>query len=197
MAEGSSSRKGRQRRRVQWNEENLDYLEQTKTPKQKINEPKTPFHQLSLDPEEAGELTPTHLPDESDFDVAQAKGDAAHAEAIATALSDYAAAGSPQHSGGPEIARTTSNGWTSSEDEIGNDVDLEDFEKFVGQRPGFKQSLSFKEHRRRHYDEYRKLKQLGPKIVDMVLLEDEDGSSRANGRKVPRVAEDNGNGAQA
>ncbi|XP_024517040.1 protein phosphatase inhibitor 2-like [Selaginella moellendorffii] len=44
------------RARVAWDENNLDYLETHKTPKQKIDEPKTPFHA-------PGDLSP--IPDDS------------------------------------------------------------------------------------------------------------------------------------
>lgn len=179
-AASSSSRSSK--RSVQWDESNLEFLEQTRTPKQKINEPKTPFHQLSLDPEEAGALSPAYLPSEDDAEPAAAGGggpQANQAAALSAALREVASSsGSRRALGGgrqpsSSLLRTGSTGWTSSEGEEGGgyeggELDQDEMQGLQGAVPppggGFRQSSDFKEHRRKHYDEYRKLRQLGKKI---------------------------------
>ncbi|CAM6117024.1 unnamed protein product [Calypogeia fissa] len=126
--------------RVVWDEENLDFLEANKTPKQKINEPKTPYHAPEA---EDGLVSP------SPTDKSVPMADAVHAEAIRHALevASTSAAGTSRRRG---------SGWTSSEDE--GDVEEMDHDNEGIESNG--RRMSFEEHRRAHYDEYRKAKML-------------------------------------
>jgi protein phosphatase inhibitor 2 len=97
----SSSAKPRVR--VVWDEENLDFLEASKTPKQKITEPKTPYYAPNtID----GVVSPT--PDDEKIPMETAL----HAEAIRHALSEVASSSKASSS------RQSGGGWSSGDDEL-------------------------------------------------------------------------------
>ncbi|XP_027366796.1 protein phosphatase inhibitor 2-like isoform X2 [Abrus precatorius] len=114
--------------RVKWDEANIGEIEANKPVRQKITEPKTPYHPMIDDDKNA---------ERSAFD------NAASCSRKGTMQSD---------------------GWTSSEDES-EEMKQDDDERRV----------SFKEHRRVHYDEFLKVKELRQKAS---LLE--DGSDEDN-----------------
>eukprot|EP00246_Nothoceros_aenigmaticus_P007702 TRINITY_DN2170_c0_g1_i1.p1 TRINITY_DN2170_c0_g1~~TRINITY_DN2170_c0_g1_i1.p1 ORF type:complete len:165 (+),score=34.94 TRINITY_DN2170_c0_g1_i1:329-823(+) len=124
--------------RVVWDEENLNVLEASKTPKQKINEPKTPYHAPASSD---GTLSP--MPDDDILPMEAA----VHAEAIRHALSEVASTSG-------ESSSRQRGGWTSSEDE-GDD---RDFDAEGSEMNG--STVTFEEHRRKHYDEFRKSKMM-------------------------------------
>ncbi|KAI8564768.1 hypothetical protein RHMOL_Rhmol03G0207600 [Rhododendron molle] len=187
------------RGRVRWDEANLGEIEENKPVRQKITEPKTPYHPRIDDDDDTvdcctyelyfllhntcgvlpmsvrGKKEKDEFPDvcvlfiESlDRDVLvlgslsplggsfeDSTIDAVHAEAIRSALNDVASSSgkSPLMSGG----------WTSSDDEA-EPMDQDD-----GGSETDKNSKKFRELRRAHYDEFRKVKELRRKGS---LLED-------------------------
>ncbi|CAL9085904.1 unnamed protein product [Musa hybrid cultivar] len=141
--------------RVRWNEANLVEIEENKPVRQKITEPKTPYHPMIDDD---GSLSPRRT-----FDACL--DNSAHAEALMTALNDVASS-----------SKSSNGGWTSSEDETDAMEQDDDSEEDVAR-------LSFKEHRKAHYDEFHKVKKL-LRVGSLVVDEDGEGnSSQLNSRE--------------
>ncbi|XP_040988535.1 protein phosphatase inhibitor 2-like [Juglans microcarpa x Juglans regia] len=115
---------------VRWDEAKLAEIEATKPVRKKIDEPKTPYH-------------PKVNEDGSLYSVGST-GNAAQAEAIRNALNEVIS--SRMHS-------TGFTEWTSSEDEA------DAMEQDKGSVK-IEHDTSFKDHRRKHYDEFWRVKEL-------------------------------------
>ncbi|KAI3731308.1 hypothetical protein L1987_62496 [Smallanthus sonchifolius] len=127
------------RRGVRWDEANLEEIEAHKPIRQKITEPKTPYHPM-IDSD--GSLSPIRS--------SSLEGDknAVDAEAIRSKLNEVASSSSNSNS--------NCSGWTTSDDDEADAMD-QDEDNEAGK------SASFREHRRAHYDEYHKVKELQKK----------------------------------
>ncbi|PIN11920.1 hypothetical protein CDL12_15463 [Handroanthus impetiginosus] len=142
---------------VRWNEANLAEIEANKPVRQKITEPKTPYHPMIDDDDEDDDSSPPT--GRGTFDQCF---DKMHAEAIHSASHDV---------GSSSKTNLHHSGWMSSEDDA-DAVDQE--EGSDGER-----RRSFREHRKAHYDEFRKVEELRRKGS---FLEDEsDEETEGNG----------------
>ncbi|CAN8244589.1 unnamed protein product [Cochlearia groenlandica] len=146
--------------RVQWDEANIVEIESNKPVRQKITEPKTPYHPMIDDNDES--LSPRGRT----FD--ECVDDMQRAEDLKNVLNDGAASSSRntrQGSGG---------GWSSCDEEVDPmNQDEEDSEN--GKNKGFS------EHRRAHYDEFRMVKEL--RSSGSFVYEDEEEDDGAKGSK--------------
>lgn len=150
--------------RVRWDEANLGYIEANKPVRQKITEPKTPYHPMIDDDDDDVESMSSLRGTFNDC-----IGDVEHAEAIRSALSDVASSSTKNHQ---------KSGWTSSDDE----ADAMDHDNEADYESDKSNNVTFKEHRRAHYDEFRKVKELRHKSSFLEDETDEDNVVEIGGR---------------
>ncbi|XP_052624755.1 protein phosphatase inhibitor 2 [Lactuca sativa] len=134
------------RRGFRWDEANLGEIEANKHVRHKITEPKAPYHPMIHDTD--GSLSPIGGSD-SFLEGDDNNNIRLNVDAIRSALNEMASSSSNSNS---------HSGWTSSDDEDEADVMYHDLDD-----EGGKSARSFREKRKAHYDEYRKVKELQKK----------------------------------
>ncbi|PWA93909.1 Protein phosphatase inhibitor 2 (IPP-2) [Artemisia annua] len=146
------------RRSVRWDEEKLSEIESNKPIRQKITEPKTPYHHM---PDNDGSLSPVSNPCLSEKD----DDDTERSESIPSVFNDMISANCNNNS--------RASGWTTSDDEV--DAMDEDNE---GSEIG--RSASFKDQRRAHYDEFHQVRELRRK-ASLHESSSDDNEEKLNG----------------
>lgn len=138
--------------RVRWDEANIGEIEANKPVRQKITEPKTPYHHPNSVGDDDGYLSPIRGSFEDCII------DSMHAD---SALNGVASPGGQNSQ--------KSGGWTSSDDE----ADLMDQDGNV---------TKFRELRRVHYDEFRKVKQLRREGSSLEDASSDEEDEKNNGK---------------
>ncbi|KAG2299099.1 hypothetical protein Bca52824_035571 [Brassica carinata] len=128
--------------RVQWDEANIVEIESNKPVRQKITEPKTPYHPMIDDD---GSLSPRGR----SFD--ECVDDMQRAEELKNVLNEAAAASSSRNTN----QGSGFGGWSLSEEDEADLMDQDDEVNVDGEK-----NERFNELRRVHYDEFRKVKEL-------------------------------------
>lgn len=149
------------KRRVRWDEANLNEIEANKPVRKKILEPKTPYHPIMKD-----DGFPSLALDSSSYAYA------AHAKALRSALNKVAI--SEKHS--RPFAGLSSSSSSEDEADEGN----------VRERS----AMNFEDHRRAHYDEFKKVKELQKKANNSSLDYKDDYSNnevRCNSSSSPSI----------
>ncbi|XP_010482567.1 PREDICTED: protein phosphatase inhibitor 2-like [Camelina sativa] len=146
------------RGRVQWDEANIVEIESNKPVRQKITEPKTPYHPMIDDD---GSLSPRGR----SFD--ECVDDMQRAEELRNSLKDAAASSSRNSSQG-----SGGGGWSSSDEEEADPMDQDE------EVPENGKNARFNAHRKAHYDEFRKVKELrsSGSFYEEEEEEDHDGA---------------------
>ncbi|KAL8519366.1 hypothetical protein ACS0TY_010339 [Phlomoides rotata] len=144
--------------RVKWNEENLAEIEANKPERQKITEPKTPYHPMISDDDDDNDSSSIGR---SSF--GQHFEDAMNAQEIPSSVNDE---------GSSSKTSLHRSGWTSSEDE--------EYEMDQGEEDSDSERRKcFREHRKVHYDEFHKIKELRREGSHLEEDSDEESSITA------------------
>ncbi|XP_018476790.1 protein phosphatase inhibitor 2-like isoform X2 [Raphanus sativus] len=148
--------------RVQWDEANIVEIESNKPVRQKITEPKTPYHPMIHDDDDDvddGTLSPR-----GGRSFNECVDDMQRAEELKNALNGESASSSRNDSQGSG----SGGGWSSAEDDEADPMDQDGLEGEKNER--------FSEHRRVHYNEFHKVKELRSlgSFYDDEEEEDED-----------------------
>ncbi|AED96182.1 unnamed protein product [Arabidopsis thaliana] len=151
------------RGRVQWDEANIVEIESNKPVRQKITEPKTPYHPMMDDD---GSLSPRGRA----FD--ECVDDMQRAEELRNVLNDAAASSSRNSSQG-----SGGGGWSSSDEEEEEADPMDQDEEGSGSG----KNERFNAHRKAHYDEFRKVKEL--RSSGSFYEEEEEEDDGAKGSK--------------
>ncbi|KAL4575795.1 hypothetical protein LXL04_011881 [Taraxacum kok-saghyz] len=130
------------RRSVKWDEEKLTEIEANKPVRQKITEPKTPYHHMTTDVD--GSLSPVRNCEREGEDGASYTN-------TTSVFNDMVSYGSNN--------RLHASGWTSSSE---NEADAMDEDNEGG-------SSKFKEQRKAHYNEFHKVRELRQKETSSAL----------------------------
>ncbi|KAG2333012.1 hypothetical protein Bca52824_004192 [Brassica carinata] len=154
--------------RVQWDEANIVEIESNKPVRQKITEPKTPYHPMIHDDDDDGSPSPR-----GGRSFNECVDDMQHAEELKNALNGEAASSSRYTRQGSG----SGGGWSSSDNEEADPMDQDD-EGLEGEK-----NERFSELRRVHYNEFHKVKELRS-LGSFYDDEEEDEDDGPKGNKV-------------
>ncbi|KAF8116774.1 hypothetical protein N665_0014s0038 [Sinapis alba] len=159
--------------RVQWDEANIVEIESNKPVRQKITEPKTPYHPMIHDDDDDIDDDGSLSSPRGGRSFNECVDDMQRVEELKNTLNGGEAASSSRYT---SQGSGSGGGWSSSENEESDPMD-QDGEGLEGEK-----NERFSEHRRVHYDEFHKVKELRSlgSFYDDDEEEDEDDGSKGS-----------------